>query len=302
MKDDLEGDSCRDEFSAAFCDYVLQLIESGSPSEGMNRLASRLTALQHDPHNLLRARALLQSHRLHSVLLEDPHTSRAFHKPRGYAGDAELIDLYYLRQPPTEVSAVGKRLFDVTSGFVTSEAVRWRLKMAEDLLIQACAEKQRVCSLACGHFREADVVQAADRHLLTGVDQDAVSLEAVRTRCGEGIRLEQANALRFLRTVSRGSDRFDLIYTLGLTDYLDAAAFDLLIRLMTRCLAPGGRIVLANFLPGHVCIGWMEACMDWQLIYRDEREIGRRAHPAGLTMTAHRDPTDSIVWCEMRQA
>ena len=68
---------------------------------------------------------------------------------------------------------------------------------------------------------------------------------------------------------------------------------------MKSCLAPGGRIVLANFAPNHLSIGWMEAVMDWQLIYRDEAELEGYSQEIGLVARTWRDPTDSVVWCEM---
>src|SRR5215471_14831280 len=36
-----------------------------------------------------------QTHPLHRMALEDPFTERAFSKPRGYAGDAVMLDYIY---------------------------------------------------------------------------------------------------------------------------------------------------------------------------------------------------------------
>lgn len=132
------------------------------------------------------------------------------------------------------------------------------------------------------------------------VDQDPLSLATVRARHGSSVVLEQTSVAHYLRAAARRGERFDLIYTLGLTDYLGERAMDLLYRLMKACLAPHGRIVLANFLPDHRGAGWLDACMDWHLIYRNEVDLARHAAKAGLAVRTFRDPTDSIVWCEMR--
>src|SRR6185436_19111629 len=42
-----------------------------------------------------------RQHSLHDLLLESPFTRRAYSKPRGYAGDAVLMDLIY-GAPPSE--------------------------------------------------------------------------------------------------------------------------------------------------------------------------------------------------------
>ena len=65
---------------------------------------------------------------------------------------------------------------------------------------------------------------------------------------------------------------FDLIYSLGLFDYLEVAPARQLVGALFEMLKPGGRLVVANFLPMQSA-AYMEAFMDWHLIYRTPEQL-----------------------------
>ena len=276
---------------------AMQRGESITAANGLMGALATLHALQPD---FAAVRNSLRAHPIHAMLLEDPHSNRAFTKPRGYAGDAELIDYYYDRVPPAGTTALGKTLFDITTGFATSQAVDFRRGYAAERLERAWIAGKRVCALACGHWREADGLAGKDVSNLVGVDQDPLSLGRVRAKHNRSIHLVEANVLHYLRNAARDGERFDFIYTLGLTDYFDDRAMRLLYRLMQQCLAPKGEFLVANFMPGHISSGWMDAVMDWQLVYRDAPEMLALASEIGMAATVCTDPTDSIIICEMR--
>ncbi len=282
-----------------FFDQTLDMIKRGAVHVAVPMLTGKLYNAFADPARWAETCASLHRHALHDMLLQDPFTAHSASRPRGYPGDAGLIDLIYDMQPPVGVSDIGRALFRVTIQFQAPEAVRQRRIEAEQLVAQACRAEQCVLVLACGHFREGDPLSGHDLSRFTLVDQDALSLDRVSARHGGQIEVIAANVFRFLRRAVKQGRTFNLIYTLGLTDYLDRRAMQLLHRLMKSCLAPAGRIVLANFAPNHLGIGWMEAVMDWQLIYRDEAELESYAQEIDLSAKTWRDPTDSVVWCEM---
>ena len=68
-------------------------------------------------------------------------------------------------------------------------------------------------------------------------------------------------------------DQFDLIYATGLYDYLLDRVAQKLTRTLFRRLEPGGSLLIANFLPDIHSDGYMEAFMDWWLIFRSEAEL-----------------------------
>lgn len=280
-----------------FFDAVLGQIERGNVNGGLHFLAGALVTADAG----LAARPVLRDHPLHAVLMEDPYTARAFSKPRGYAGDAQLIDMIYDLAPPDETGSRGRDLFSVTIGFPVSQSVRDRRNQAAAALEREWRAGKRICALACGHLREADGLIGQDLSNIIAVDQDPLSLAQLEARLGGGIELVEANVLHYLRRAAREGQKFDYIYTLGLTDYFDDRAMRLLHKLMRDCLAPGGTMLVANFVPDHIAVGWMDAVMDWHLVYRTEAELRGFAAEIGMHARIWRDATRSIAFCEMRE-
>jgi extracellular factor (EF) 3-hydroxypalmitic acid methyl ester biosynthesis protein len=280
-----------------FFDAVLGQIEHGNFNAGLHFLAGSLVTADAGSS----ARAALREHPLHTVLMEDPYTARAFSKPRGYAGDAQLIDMIYDMAPPVDTGERGRRIFSVTTAFPVAQSVRERRSLAAVTLEREWRAGKRICALACGHLREADGLIGQDLSNITAVDQDPLSLSQLEQRLGGGIVPVEANVLHYLRRAARAGQRFDFIYTLGLTDYFDDRAMRLLHKLMRDCLAPGGTMLVANFVPDHIAVGWMDAVMDWHLVYRTESELRGFAAEVGMVANIWRDPTRSIAFCEMRE-
>jgi extracellular factor (EF) 3-hydroxypalmitic acid methyl ester biosynthesis protein len=282
-----------------FYDQTLSLIEQGQIPLALPMLVGKLYNAHSDAINWDETRASFHKHPLRSVLLEDPYLAHCVAKPRGYAGDAALIDIIYDRKLPEDVSAQAAAIFGITTAFPTCEAVRLRREYAETVVSTAWQKGKRICVLACGHFREGDALIGEDMSNIVAVDQDPLSLDVVRAHHGETMRCVEANVFNYLRGAVSQGEKFDLIYTLGLTDYLDDRAMRLLHKMMRACLAPGGTMLLANFRPFHLSTGWMDAVMEWQLIYRSEEELASFAREIGLTPKTWADPTGCIAWCEM---
>lgn len=282
-----------------FFDSLVRGIDQGEIENSCMQLLGALNACRQEDDLYAHMRSDLRAHELHRILLEDPFSHRAWAKPRGYAGDAELIDLLYDRQAPAGTSPLGASLLQVTSRVSSSAAVRHRRDFAAEKLEAAWRAGKRICVLACGHLREADGLIGEDLTNIVGVDLDLGSLERVWHRHGSAIELIENNALTFLRSTARAGRQFDYIYTLGLTDYFDEREVLFLHRLMKSCLTPGGEIMVANFVPDHLALGWMDAVMDWNLVYRTEVDMERYARSIGLVARTSRDPTDTIVFSEM---
>jgi extracellular factor (EF) 3-hydroxypalmitic acid methyl ester biosynthesis protein len=221
-------------------------------------------------------------HPLRELVHQDPFTWRAFTKPKGYAGDAQLLDYIYGREEqwpvPSGTTPLGRALFDYTTASPACAGVRARREFIANLLDQLAEEVHRptVLSVAAGHLREALLSAAVKRRKLgkyVALDVDADSLEEVK-RCYGFYGVETCTAsFRRLLTGKTNLEPFDLVYSTGLYDYLAQPVAQQLTAALFHLVRPRGRLLVANFLPGIRDVGYMETYMGWNLIYRTRRDM-----------------------------
>jgi hypothetical protein len=221
-------------------------------------------------------------HPIKELVHQDPFTHRAFTKPRGYAGDAVLLDFIYGREEhwplPEGISDLGRQIFEYTTAANAPEGVRARREFIANLLDQMVEAQDRphVLSVAAGHLREVILSSAVRRRKLgrfVALDSDVGSLEEVeRSYSCYGVEVVPASIRQLLSHKAVQGD-FDLVYSTGLFDYLQASTAQRLTSTMFEMLRHRGRLLVANFLPGIDDIGYMESFMDWKLLYRTRHEM-----------------------------
>jgi extracellular factor (EF) 3-hydroxypalmitic acid methyl ester biosynthesis protein len=116
------------------------------------------------------------------------------------------------------------------------------------------------------------------------LDQDPVSLEEVQKTWNGRVELVCSSVIDILRKDPIDGKDFDFIYSAGLYDYLNDNLSERLTASLFGKLKAGGTLLIANFLPDPPHLAFMEAFMDWWLIYRNEDQM--------LRMTARIDPTE----------
>ncbi len=224
---------------------------------------------------------LIRESKLISLVHQDPFTYRAFTKPRGYAGDAVMMDFIYSQEENwqrPEATDLGNSVFQYTTNAAASAGVRSRREFIAECLDEVARShvSPSALAIACGHLREASMSSAVRRHRykeFIALDADPDSLKEVdRSYSRYGVRTHLAD-IRKMLTGRLDYGKFDLIYSTGLYDYLNAKTAKRLTGHLFSMLQPGGKLVIANFLPDIDDIGYMEACMDWFLIYRDRFEM-----------------------------
>lgn len=134
--------------------------------------------------------------RPHPVLTyshESPLVHRCYVKPRGYAGDAVLLDLIY-RHPAiqplaNQATTRGRQLMEAGLTSPAPRAVRNRCRRLAEEIDAVCCRHPRagILSLACGHLREAEHSAALAEGgfgRFLALDQDEESVESVRRDYG----------------------------------------------------------------------------------------------------------------------
>lgn len=295
-----------------FLDDVSFTLGRGEFGRGMHRLFDGLRALRSRCSDAQWAafRARLDRHTLRELIHADPMTRRSFEKPRGYAGDAVLLDYIYGERTPEEAPGLGRAVYDYAVGRAAARAVRHRKAWLAHLIDRAVdhfGPESRVLSVACGHLREGEdsaAVRNGWMEEFVALDADAESLAEVERRGFPSVRTLELSVARLLARPER-LGRFHFAYSAGLYDYLDEPLAQRLTACLFKRLRPGGSFVCSNFLPSVPDAGYMETLMGWQLIYRDLSRLERLAAEVPRDQIAelrvHEDPFGAIGYLELRR-
>ena len=229
-------------------------------------------------------------------LRESPLTARSADKPRGYPGDAVMMDLIYRLSPaPAGTTSFGAHWFDYELRSIACRAARERLRYTAKTIRHYATSRRdaSVLSLASGHCRELDMLKKSelDQIDFTALDQDRESLSFVTQRLGPSIKVLNDSIHDFIRWDT--PMRFDLIYALGLFDYLDDFVAKKLASKAFSLLRPGGELLIGNYHPSLIDTAYMEAIMDWWLLYRNEDDLDGLVADLATTEAATKD-----VFCD----
>lgn len=297
-------------------DMALADIDRGNICCGMARLAKRLFGARRECSRqewLQFIEQRVRTHPLREVVHLDPFTNRAFTKPRGYAGDAVMMDFIYGRPPQilNGLSDITKRLFQYCTNTGAPTAVRYRRQLLADTIdgeVERIGRSIDVVAVAAGHLREADLSSAIHdgQAAVTAFDQDEQSLAVIArdyARYAVDARVGSVRHIIAGRTVLPVSD---LCYSAGLYDYLPDSAATRLTTRMFDSVRPGGVLLLANFLPDIADVGYMEGMMDWHLTYRSDAEmlaLLRAIAPGDIKdVEQFHDPFDNITFLRVTKA
>lgn len=241
-------------------------------------------------------------------------------KPRGYAGDSEMMRMIYEDRffGPSVFSQFMHRHPIRTAA---AQAVRNRRALLSDLITSRAQHHGehplRVMSVACGPAREiGDIVQSpllARSVAFTLLDQDAEALGQAQQQVDEiagrvGVAVTARSIRDSVRTMLRAPNLreswggFDVIYSMGLFDYLVGPVARAVLMKLYALLDSGGELVIGNFHVGNKTRVYMEYWMDWVLFYRDEEEmLALAADLPGARVTVELEDTKSQMFLRIKK-
>jgi SAM-dependent methyltransferase len=264
-------------------DEVSLMLLSGSVEAGMDHLIIGLRTIQRNFDSEAWeefSRKIFREHPLADLIYQCPFAQHSSTQPRGYAGDADLIDFVYGNKTLSgQVTPLGKDIFKYFMDTPGSRSVRARrdvLAEAIDRVASLTSHPIQILSVACGHLREAylsKAVQSKQVDKFFALDQDPLSLSLINEELGDfSIQTVQSSVAALVRK-SLVFENLDLVYSTGLYDYLSQAFAKRLTKIMFEMLRPGGKLIIANFVPDHREVGYMETFLQWHLIYRTKEQL-----------------------------
>jgi len=232
---------------------------------------------------------------------------RARFKPRGYAGDFEMLDDFWNRK---ENETLPGKLFDrYFLKQAAVEAVRARMEQAAAAIARQALEtpnaELRVVSIGSGAATDLryaatllpDAARAKLRYALVDIDESA--LDFAKRRLDSVLRPEQTTPYREnlfrLAKGKRGAAiiaEADVILCTGLFDYLSDADSATMLAFFWNRLASGGELFIGNFAPHCPTRAYMEWLGNWYLVYRTVDEFAAIANAAGIPTEQRRIGAD----------
>jgi extracellular factor (EF) 3-hydroxypalmitic acid methyl ester biosynthesis protein len=244
--------------------------------------------------------------------------NRARTKPRGYAGDYELLGRMLRNQLCDDPLG---RLFDrYFQALAAPIAVRNRCDLVRDWVIELARSRQQPATVVVvGSGPAGDIEQAVvalspqERGLLRFrlLDYDPQALDRARERIlpyvqEDALATEACSLFRIPTRpkLAQWLDGADLLVCVGMFDYLDDDAASGMLAAFYERLAPGGEAIVFNFSPTNTSRAYMEWIGNWYLLYRTADDMRRMVDSAGISndlATHGSEPLGADLFVQVRK-
>lgn len=224
-------------------------------------------------------------------LYKAPYANRTYMKPKGYAGDYEMMNIMYSSQ------VMGTSLFaKCLHKYFIDEPASVAVKNREQYLRRKitseytrCIENNKIfklISIASGPAMEIQNLLNNDNIDFSKIeinllDQDLDALKhaqfkivSIAKKLNKKINLKLHN-LAIKNVIARGlpTNNYDLIYSAGLFDYFTDPVASYAAEKLYSCLNQDGLAIIGNFGVNNPNRFGMDLVLDWNLIYRSEADL-----------------------------
>jgi len=230
---------------------------------------------------------------------KSPILKMGYDKPQGYPGDYKLFEILYDKKPLAEDKSLG---FHWDNYFLNNEyakAARARKNkmknILQDLIENTDLETIKFLNIACGPSREVrellsdHYLSSRKKLIFTGLDNDEEALKFSQVKLNNlppniQVRLLNENVLKIFKDKKYYDviGKQDIIYILGLTEYLPDRIFKKLTNFLFQLLNDKGMLVITykdeampfpSLPPEWLC--------DWAFIKRDKDDLINTAKELG---------------------
>lgn len=275
-------------------------------------------SLEGKPDEMVKAAFHFFREQMKGLLYQSPFANRTFQKPRGYAGDFEMMNLIYRNQD------MGTSLFGrcVERSFLVCpepEAVRNRAGYLIEKITALMRAKPtgtvRILSVASGPAVEIQKLlgsisrEDAARLEVSLLDQDQGSLKyaqkqikTIATREGKPIQLRLVN--QTIKEIIQGGleeEPFDLVYSAGLFDYFTDSVAHAAARVLIGSVKPGAELVIGNFDISTPNRFTMSLVFDWNLMYRSQSDLERLFKLPAVSTRIEKEEVGVNLFCVLKK-
>lgn len=256
---------------------------------------------------------------LHPFFLRAPFFHRAYHKPLGYAGDYEMVNMM-LRDGLEGSSAYASFINAYYVNQVPAQAHRNRidllLKRLNEEITRKSSNNKNISILNIGCGPAIEIQQALNKEIINNycdielVDFNEHTLKYTESQIKKiSINKQNSSKINFIKKsvheILRGNEinqgkRYDFIYCAGLFDYLsDKVCSRLLTYFHTLCHEDGS-VLVTNVHSDNPIKYTIEHLMEWYLIYRNEDEM-KELVPPHFQPIVYVDATKINIFLEFKK-
>jgi extracellular factor (EF) 3-hydroxypalmitic acid methyl ester biosynthesis protein len=246
------------------------------------------------PVDLLPFHRTYAKRQLHPQLLCSPFAYRTYHKPLGYAGDYEMVNM--ILRDPLEGSSVFSKI--VNSWFLSqgpAKAHRNRVNYLTKLLgeetrrLVRSERRAKIFNLGCGPAGEVQEFLIRDEicneasFVLFDFNDETLQhtkkiLDDLKSKFSRRVKIEmiKKSVHQVLKEeLKQGAvlQRYNVVYCAGVFDYLSDRICKRLMNIFYDKLEPGGLVVATNVDASNPSRNGMEYLLDWHLIHRNSQQL-----------------------------